>query len=299
MARNDHGTFTSDALAGVPWGVIRNALETGRWDRLFKGVYAVSGSPDTDEKLLLAACKATGGLASHRSGLWVWGLVGRRLEVIEVTVPRSSAPRPPGVVVHRSRDLDWSRPSIRNGIPVTSPLRTLVDAGAVLPKLLVAEALDAAVAHKLVTARAVEAELERLARPGRRGAGVLRAVLEERDCVGRSPSVLESRAQRVFRSSRVLPPSTPELIAGPNGEFRLDFPWSDAMLDVELDGWEWHSSYAASLLDKRRNNALTAQGWAFLRYGWQDIVRRPRGVLREIEATYAERLTLLGKQLAV
>ena len=188
---------------------------------------------------------------------------------------------------------------MRNGIAVTSPLRTLVDAGAVLPKLLVAEALDAGVAHKLVTARAVEAELERLARPGRRGAGVLRAVLEERDCIGRSPSVLEARAQRLFGRSRVLPTPVPELIAGPNGEFRLDFPWPDALLDVEVDGWEWHSSYAASLLDKRRNNSLTARGWAFLRYGWFDIVRRPRAVLSEIEATYAERLAALGKQMAV
>lgn len=299
MAKKEYGLFASDALAGVPRGVIRHAVESGRWERLHSGLYAIAGSPDSDEKLLLAGCKATNGIASHRSALWLWGLTGKRLEVVEVSVPRSSSPRPLGVVVHRSRDLGLAVPYTRRGIPVTTPLRTLVDAGAVLPKLLVAQALDAAVAQKLVTASAVEAELRRLARPGRRGAGVLRTVLEERDCIGRSPSVLEARAGRLFARSRVLPPPVPELIAGPNGEFRLDFPWPDALLDIEVDGWEWHSSYAATLLDKRRNNSLTSQGWAFLRYGWQDIVRRPRAVLHEVEAVYVERLTLLGKQMAV
>jgi very-short-patch-repair endonuclease len=219
----------------------------------------------------------------------------RRLEVVEVSVTRPHAPRLRGVVIHRSLDLDRAFISERRGIPVTTPLRTLVDAGAVLPKILVAEALDAAVARRLVTATAVEAELRRLAKKGRRGAGVLRAVLEERDCAGRSPSVLEARTRRMLRPSR-LPQPVPELIAGPHGEFRLDFPWPEVLLDVEVDGWEWHSSYEAVRLGKQRNNALVGQGYAILIYDWKDVTRRPTAVRAEIERTYRERAVLLGKQ---
>jgi hypothetical protein len=257
----------------------------------------MAGSPDTCEKALLAGCSAADGIASHRAALWTWELVGRRLEVVEVSVTRPHAPRIPGVVVHRSLDLDRAQISTHRGIPVTTPLRALVDAGAVLPKLLVSEALDAAIGHKLATATAVEAELARLAKKGRRGAGVLRAVLEERDCVGRSPSVLESRTRRLLARSRLLPPPVPEMVAGPHGEFRLDFPWPDVLLDVEVDGWEWHSSYAATRLGKQRNNKLVAQGYAILQYDWKDITRRPAAVRREIEQMYCERLTLLGKQM--
>ena len=295
--RAEHGIITKDTLVGVPRGVVRHAVASGRWQQLFEGVYRVVGAPETDESVLFAACNASNGIASHRSALWLWGVAGRRLDVVEVTVPLHRAPKPPGVVVHRSRDT--CTPSMRRGIAVTNPMRTLVDAGAVVPKLLVAQALDAAVAHRLVTAQAVEAELARLARRGRPGIGVLRSVLEDRDCIGRSPSVVEQRAARLFATSRVLPAPVPELIAGPNGEFRLDFPWPEALLDVELDGWEWHSSYAASLLDKRRNNALIRQGYALLRYGWLDLVRRPRAVLREVEATYTGRLSVLCKQMVV
>ena len=35
-----------------------------------------------------------------------------------------------GIKVHRSKDVDWSHIVIRQTIPVTNPLRTLVDLGA-------------------------------------------------------------------------------------------------------------------------------------------------------------------------
>jgi hypothetical protein len=293
-ARTRHGLIVPAEIAATEQEV-RTRRDTGRWQPLFPGVFGMAGSPDTDEKALLAACLGAKAVGSHRAALWAWDMTGRRLEVVEVSVTRPHAPRLPGVVIHRSLDLERAHVSERHGIPVTNPLRTLVDAGAVLPKLLVADALDAAVARRLVTATAVEAELARLAKKGRRGAGVLRAVLEERDCVGRSPSVLEARSRRMLAGSS-LPPSLPELIAGPHREFRLDFAWPEVLLDVEVDGWEWHSSYAAVRLGKQRNNTLVAMGYAILQYDWKDITRRPAAVRREIEATYWERAALLGKQ---
>jgi very-short-patch-repair endonuclease len=140
--------------------------------------------------------------------------------------------------------------------------------------------------------------MARLSKRGRRGVGVLRAVLEERDCIGRSPSVLEAKGRQLLRRGH-FPKPVAELIIGPNNEFRLDFAWADVLLAWELDGWEWHSSYEAVRRGKQRNNKLVAQGWAILQHDWFDIVRRPTAVLAELEAIYRERLALLGKQMVV
>ena len=276
----------------------RSRVERGQWERMHSGLLRDTAAPQTDEQLLLAACEYTGGVASHRAALWLWELLGGPLEAVEVTVTRPHAPRPRGVIVHRSGDLEHAVVSRRRGIPVTTPLRTLADAGAVVPKLLVGAAFDAAVAHRLVTASAVEAEIARLSKRGRRGVGVLRAVLEERDCIGRSPSVLEAKGRQLLRRGRLPSPVT-ELVTGPHNEFRLDFAWVEALLAWELNGWEWHSSYEAVRKGKARNNKLTAQGWAILQHDWFDIVRRPTAVLAELRALYDDRLAFLGKQTVV
>lgn len=273
----------------------RTRVDRGQWEPLHPGVLRDTAAPRTDDQRLLAACEYTGGIASHRAALWLWELCAGSLEVVEVTVTRPHAPRPTGVVVHRSLDVASALVSRRRGIPVTTPLRTLVDAGAVLPKLLVASALDVAVARRLVSAGAAEAEVARLSKRGRRGVGVLRSVLEERDCVGRHPSVLEAKGIQLVRRG-TLPLPHVELIAGPNGEFRLDFAWENVLLAWELDGWEWHSSYEAVRRGKARNNTLVGQGWAILQHDWFDIVRRPTAVLAEVTAVYRERLTILGTQ---
>jgi hypothetical protein len=158
------------------------------------------------------------------------------------------------VIVHRCRDLDRTTHNLRLGVPVTNPLRSLVDAGAVLPEEDVKEALLTATGARLITVMGAKAELDRVGRPGRRGAGVLRAILTELGIEGsRAPSVLEAKMRSLI--NRLDLPEDPvcELVAGENGEYRLDFPFPTVLLDVEVDGWEVHSS------DHARRSDLTRQ----------------------------------------
>jgi hypothetical protein len=234
-------------------------------------------------------------MASHRSALWLWGLRRTPPEQPEIVVPRSSSPQLDGVLVHRCRDLDRTTHNLRLGIPVTNPLRTLVDAGAVLPKEWVKEALLTATGARLVTVMGAKAELDRVGRPGRRGAGVMREILTELGVEGgRAPSVLEAKTRSLLR--RIDLPEEPEceLIAGEHGEYRLDFPFPMVMLNVEVDGWEVHSSDEARRHDFGRQNKLSGLGWAFLRYAWSDIVRRPTQTGEEIRQVYFARLASLG-----
>src|SRR5205823_879176 len=99
-----------------------------------RGVYRAAAAPRTAEQELLAAVWRAGSYsaASHRSATWLWRLWTTPPPLPEVSVPYSSAPRLRGALVHRSSDLVGALISERHGIPVTGPLRTIIDAVGVL-----------------------------------------------------------------------------------------------------------------------------------------------------------------------
>jgi len=277
--------------AGVTASARRHAVSVGRWEVLHRGrVLAIAGSVDTPQRRLWAAWLALGpqAAASHRSGLWLWDVAPTRtLEVVEFTVPPTHSGRTPRIVIHRVADLAAASLSMRRGIPVTNPLRTLVDAGAVLRPDEVEDCIDRAIAKRLVTPTALLAEAQRLSRCGRSGVGVLRRVLLEQG-VGsdRSPSYLEAKALRLFR--RVgLPEPVVELTWGTHGQFRLDFVWPELGLVVEVDGWDCHSSPRARRHDLHRRNQIVIGDLKPLIYTYGDIVRRGDIVIAEIREAMA------------
>jgi len=234
-------------------------------------------------------------MVSHSSALWLWGVGGGQLERVEIVVPRHRSPDLDGVVVHRCRDLDLTTARARLGIPVTGPLRSLVDAGAVMSPSEVKDALDRAVGARLVTVVGALAELDRVGRPGRRGAGVLRTILAREGVGGsRHPSVLEAKTRVLLRGLGLPEEPVCEMTAGEHGEYRLDFPFPRALLDIEVNGWDVHATAEACQHDMTRQNRLIAQGWAILDYSWADIVRRPRQVGAQVRAVYFGRRAALG-----
>src|SRR5690606_13479379 len=109
----------------------------------------------------------------HRSAALLLGLDRPRGDPVDVTTTSHHARRLSGVVVHRPAVLADLAPTTRSGIPCTNELRTLVDLGAVDPDAVPA-ALDRFVVTRRLTPPALEALIERHARPGRTGVGALR-----------------------------------------------------------------------------------------------------------------------------
>ncbi|HVE93450.1 MAG TPA: DUF559 domain-containing protein, partial [Acidimicrobiales bacterium] len=298
LAATQHGLFLTAQACKL--GVTKAQLETGqrrgRWANYrYRGVRGIAGIGDWPARALMAGVLATwpDSYASHRAGGWLWALRSE-LWVPEVSVIRGRAPSLPGLIVHRSSDLDRTHLTKRLGIPTTSPLRVMVDAGAVMPERDVRDMLDRGRALKLFTPMAVLAELERVARKGRSGVGPLRRILDEVGVTGsHAPSVLEAKMRRIIERAG-LPDPICEMIAGPHGEYRLDFPFPDALLDVEVDGWTVHSSFDASHLDKTRQNKLTREGYGFLRYDWTHVTCEADATVREIRAVYFRRLALFS-----
>jgi very-short-patch-repair endonuclease len=278
IARAQHSLIARhQALrAGVTDDMLQEWVKAGRLERVHAGVYRMAGSVIDWQQQVLAAVLACDGVASHRSAARIWGL--HDYDDVEITVPRNRRGIARDVVVHRSGDLGARHVTRREGIPVTTPMRTLVDLGAV-DRHAVPEALERAVIAKVCSVLAVERALDDVARKGRRGAGVIRRVLDER-ALGRArpDGLLETRMARLFREHGLPMPR----FQYKAGRYILDFAYEDLRLAIEVDGFEVHGTPLALQRDLARQNALVAAGWTVLRFTWFDVVRRPEWVATQI-----------------
>ena len=190
FATRHHGLVTIGVAAdlGVSRSAWYRAIESGRLDPVAPGVARLPGAPVTSPQRILAAVWSAGpgAVASHRSAALLWGVERPIDDPVDVSLTdRGRAPAPPNVVVHRPRDLRDLRPIVRSGVPTTSPLRMLVDLGAVDPAG-VGAALDHLVANRFVLPGAVRSALDRHARQGRHGVRALRRVLDHRSIGGQA-----------------------------------------------------------------------------------------------------------------
>ncbi len=287
LAASQHGLLTrAQALsAGLTEGDVRARLGSGRWASVHRSVYRICGAPLTEVQMLLAAVLAAGAgaTASHRAAAWLWGLQDELC--VEVTVPPNRSPKLGAVAVHRPH-LEPQAISCRRGVPVTNPLRTLLDLAAVPDDQRVEQALDRGLARRLFNLAAVEAELARHGGRGRRGTARLRLCLAQRGAgPERPPSMLESRMQRLLLAARLPAPRREHRVLG--GRYRLDFAWPEAGLAVEVDGYSSHSSLVAFQEDRTRQNALVAAGWTVLRFTWKDLWEQPAAVTHRLEQALA------------
>jgi hypothetical protein len=292
VARRRHGVFTrAQALAvGFGPGAIRIRLESGRWEKVHKGVYLLAGVPNSRKQTLMALLLSAGdaAVASHRSAAWLYGLPGGEADRYEITGPRGCRGHP-GVRIHQNGELRPVDIAVIDGIPVTTVARTLVDLAGVLEPPVLEEALDAALSRGLRLSR-LRWRLDELAKRGRPGVRVLRRLLDARTPGAAVPaSVMESRLRPIIAG---FPPAEWGHRAGVDGRERfIDLAWPDIKLALEADGFDCHSGRAQFQDDLDRQNALVADEWVFLRFTWQDITERPASVRATI-ARVGYRLSL-------
>jgi hypothetical protein len=197
-----------------------------------------------------------------------------------VTVPRLGRSRLRGVDLHRPVDYPTHVVTV-NRIPCTNPLRTLVDLAAVAPEAAFDDAVDRALARRLLTTAGVEAELDRLGRHGRSGVAAVRAGLGRRGLAGAPhPSVLESRTLRLLRRHGIEPLAC-EVKMGGDGRYRIDILLAPRVV-MEVDGFAYHSDPEQVAEDKRRRNRIRLGGVILLDYTWRDVTQDSGRVVREV-----------------
>lgn len=271
---------------GVTAKYEHSRVQRGEWERPSPRVLRLAGSPRSPEQDLMVALIETGpaAVASHQSAAWLWGITPPP-ERHAVTVDLGTRWRAGPFDVHRLQGEPPS-PSVRRNIPTTHPLRTLVDlAGVVAPNVL-DDAVDRAIASKLVTVDGIQSELLRLSRQGRKGTGAMRAALTRRGLnEGPHPSVLEARFHRLLRTGGIKPISV-EVVAGADGEYRID-SLVDEKVAVEVDGHVHHSTPEQKAYDERRRSEVRMSGTFLLVYDWRAVSFEGRRVLAEIHRAVA------------
>lgn len=279
-------TLGQALAAGYTLRQVQQRRESGGWIQVHGGVYRVAGAPEWWQQRVLAACLAAGGgsVASHRCAARLWGLDDSGRPAVELSVVSTRFHRLDGVTVHRVSDLTTGATTTKDGIPVTTPARTLVDLGAVQGVRAVERCLDVALSRRLVTLNGLRSTLDSVARRGRRGVGALRALLDERSPAdGLVESVLEARMLRLCRTQGLPEPVCQHQIHdGKRLVGRVDFAYPADGVAIEVDGYESHSSLVAFGHDRARQNELVGLGWTVLRFTWDDVVHHPARVARAI-----------------
>lgn len=194
------------------------------------------------------ACEP-GALLSHGSAAWLWGLYRHPPATLDVTVP-TRRHRRNGLRIHHAKLAVADRRE-RDGIPVTSVARTLLDQAARVSAQGLERLLERSEELELFDLREVDELLGRAG--GHPGGGRLRRALAiYRD----EPAFVRSRTEKRFletvRRAGLPPPATNINVSG----FELDAYWERERFAVELDVFETHGTRAAFERDRLRR-----MGW--------------------------------------
>jgi len=285
LAGAQHGVVSRAHLRslGLSEDVIDRRVASGRLHVVHRGVYAVGHTVLTIEGRWMAAVLASGddAVLSHATAAAAWDLRPIGTGAIHITVPGDPGrKRRAGIRVHRSTTLEPHDTTTHRSIPITTPVRTLIDLAATLKGRPLEHSLDVADQRGLVDF----AELaERIAaRPGRPGSPSLRAVLSLYAAGTFTRSELEERFFALCDHHGLPRPTSNTCIEGEE----VDFVWRDARLIVEVDGYRYHRSPSAFEDDRERDVTLTLAGWTVLRFTWAQVTGRPGWVA----AAVSERL---------
>jgi very-short-patch-repair endonuclease len=270
---------------------VDGGIAAGLWERELPGVLRAGGVPDTELAAAWAAVlwAGEGAVVSHRSAARVWALDGVQApDRPEICVPYHRTPRSRLVVVHRSLVLERVDLAVVDGLPVTSPTRTIIDLASVAGDDLLEAAFESARRRGLTTTGRVERRLEAVGGRGRPGAARLRTVLA---AVGGGPpaeSVLEVKVARLLRAGAVATPVRQHVLVVDGRRYRVDFAWPDHCVVLECDGRTHHSTRSDFQRDRTRWTALASGGHRVLVATWDDATRRPRELVQRVRAALSQ-----------
>jgi hypothetical protein len=227
-----------------------------------------------------------GAVLSHGDAASAWDIRRKVAGPIHVTVPgRTGRKRRSGIRVHRPESLPADEVTELDGLPITTPARTLLDlAASGLRGRPLEAALDRAELLGLLDFADLRRLLERY--PGRPGTPSLTAVLSRYDA-GEvdTRSVLEELVLELCDAHGLPRPHVNSVI---EGKVR-DFHWPRSRLVVEADSYTWHRSPSALNEDRERDVTLALAGYRCLRFTWEQVTQRREyvagAILRGLGAT--------------
>lgn len=249
VAARQHGVVTSRQLnaAGIDKSGVARRVAAGRLHRFYRGVYAVGHRRLSNCGRWMAAVLAygRGAVVSHRSAAELWGMLPPRAGPVHVTAGASGGrSKRAGIHLHRSPPLPNDQTTRHDGIPVTTPARTVADL------------------RRVATVDEVRRAIRRAEFLG----------LEVGGEAAREPALTRSRLERRFllmcRRHHLPEPEVNVIVGGRE----VDFLWRDRMLVVETDGYQAHRGHQAFEDDRAKDADLRVLGFTVVRFTYRQVV---------------------------
>jgi hypothetical protein len=285
LARRQHGVVARRQLieAGIDPRSVTRRVSSGQLQVVFRGVFAMAGSPLTERGRWMAAVLTCGdgAVLSHITAACAWGICAHQ-GVIHVARVSGSRGGPPGICLHHPRRLPEHEIARTGAIPLTSVPRTLVDlAGMRNPELLL-DAFSASRRLRLLNVNACWRCI--LDAPMRPGVLALARLLDQFEPFD-TPSLSELQ-DRVLKLCLDAGLPAPE-IEVPLGSRRVDFLWRDEKVILEVDGRAFHEDQFDE--DRDRDLDHAAMGYLTVRVTYRMIRERPGEVVDRLRRVLASR----------
>jgi very-short-patch-repair endonuclease len=218
-----------------------------------------------------------GAVLSHRSAAALWNIGKERRGQVDVSIRRKCRHRRAGIRAMGRPSLPAGDLTKRNGIPVTSPARTLVDLATEVGETALERAVNEADKGDLIDPEALRVALNGFA--GEPGVRPLRTLLD-RQAFLLSDSDLEIFLRPIATAAGLPRPQTKVWVNG----YEVDFFWPELGLVVETDGLRYHRTASEQARDRRRDQAHVAAGLMQLRFTHWQVKHEPayvRKILRQ------------------
>jgi len=286
-AERHDGLITTDVAreSGQTKRQLAAERASGHTREVRRRVAVVNGTPPSWRQAVRAVLLSCGDhvAASHWSSLALLGVHAEsKVDDIHVITNLAHRIQLDGVISHRSGVLEEGDVIRRDGMPCTSPLRTVLDLSGPLSAVALGKVVDEMLRKRLLT---IEALRERVGRtrpaPGR-SVATLRKVLSQR-LPGYDPgeSELEARIVRIIEAHDLPRPAHQHRLRYGKNRYRLDFAWPDRKLYLEGNGFGSHMLATDLDGDARRQNQLVLDGWVPIEITWRmtdieiaDTIRR-------------------------
>jgi very-short-patch-repair endonuclease len=293
LAHRQHGVVSRAQLRRLGWSdaAIDRAVADSRLHRVFRGAFAV-GQPGTARHTRLAAAVLTcgeGTVISHRSAGALLGFLDKGPTVIDVIAPPERGRKIDGIRFHRVRSPRPDERGTVEGIPCTSPSRTLVDLAGTVGDWTLRSCFERAAQRHILDIPEIEASMD----PGRRGMKSLRALANEwRRAApiarkGRLKSPLEAKVLPLLLRRDLPPPLLNAPVQIANGRIEVDFLWPDHRFVVEGDSRAFHATHFAFERDRWRDRELLNAGYTTYRATHQEAEHEAAAVAETIAKTLA------------
>jgi very-short-patch-repair endonuclease len=300
LALAQHGAFARWQLLprGVGINAIKHRLRNGDWLQFTPGVYGLTSARATYERRLWVGWLAVGpdALVSHEAAAQlhrVPKVVRNRVVLINA---HGWHHRLPGIFVHQLDDVLSDHRTAIDGLPVTTPARTVVDlAAVVLPERLL-QIVEDSNHLRIASYLEIGACMTSVARRGKPGMRRLARTLDRlTNTQAKTMSVLERKLFELIDAAGL--PRPRSQFPHPGRLFTngcVDAAYVDAKLVIEVDGRAWHSRIADIKRDRDRDADAARHGWQTLRLLYENVVDDPEGTVEIIRDVRRERLLLLA-----